>query len=121
MVVILAEGAANKRRTNPCERLELIVAGIHIFDDLLRRQRIVVVVCVGMVHQLAAAVYDGLGLLRILVRPVADDEEGTLHTVVREHIENLLRVVRPPCGIKGNAAHLLIAFHAVDGQLARRN
>ena len=62
MVVILAEGAANKRRTSPCERLELIVAGIHIFDDLLRRQRIVVVVCVGMVHQLAAAVYDGLGL-----------------------------------------------------------
>ena len=121
MVVILAEGAANKRRTNPCERLELIVAGIHIFDDLLRRQRIVVVVCVGMVHQLAAAVYDGLGLLRILVRSVADHEKGRLDAVVREYIQDLLRVVRPPCGIKGNAAHLLIAFHAVDGQLARRN
>ena len=96
MVVILAEGAANKRRTSPCERLELIVAGIHIFDDLLRRQRIVVVVCVGMVHQLAAAVYDGLGLLRILVRPVADHEKGRLDAVVREYIQDLLRVVRPP-------------------------
>ena len=121
MVVVLAEGAANKRRTSPCERLELIVAGIHIFDDLLRRQRIVVVVCVGMVHQLAAAVYDGLGLLRILVRPVAGHEKGRLDAVVREYIQDLLCVVRPPCGIKGNAAHLLIAFHAVDGQLARRN
>ena len=96
MVVILAEGAANKRRTSPCERLELIVAGIHIFDDLLRRQRIVVVVCVGMVHQLAAAVYDGLGLLRILVRSVADHEKGRLDAVVREYIQDLLRVVRPP-------------------------
>ena len=75
------------------------------------------VVCVGMVHQLAAAVYDGLGLLRILVRPVADHEKGRLDAVVREYIQDLLRVVRPPCGIKGNAAHLLIAFHAVDGQL----
>ena len=96
MVVILAEGAANKRRTSPCERLELIVAGIHIFDDLLRRQKIVVVVCVGMVHQLAAAVYDGLGLLRMLVRPVADHEKGRLDAVVCEYIQDLLRVVRPP-------------------------
>ena len=88
MVVILAEGAANKRRTSPCERLELIVAGIHIFDDLLRRQRIVVVVCVGMVHQLAAAVYDGLGLLRILVRPVADDEKGCRDMVFFQCFQN---------------------------------
>ena len=121
MVVILAEGAANKRRTSPCERLELIVAGIHIFDDLLRRQRIVVVVCVGMVHQLAAAVYDGLGLLRILVRSVADHEKGRLDAVVREYIQDLLRVVRPPGGVERDAAHLLVALDAVDGQLARRN
>ena len=64
---------------------------------------------------------DGLGLLQILVRSVADHEKGRLDAVVREYIQDLLRVVRPPCGIKGNAAHLLIAFHAVDGQLARRN
>ena len=93
MVVILAEGAANKRRTSPCERLELIVAGIHIFDDLLRRQRIVVVVCVGMVHQLAAAVYDGLGLLRILVRPVADHEKGRLDAALLQRVEKVKRIV----------------------------
>ena len=121
MVVVLAERAADERRADAGERLDLVAAGVHVRDDLVGGQGIVVVVCVGMVHQLAAAVYDGLGLLRILVRPVADHEKGRLDAVVREYIQDLLRVVRPPCGIKGNAAHLLIAFHAVDGQLARRN
>ena len=96
MVVILAERAADERRADAGERLDLIVAGVYVRDDPVGGQGIVVVVRVGMVHQLVAALDDGLGLLRVLVRPVADDEEGTLHTVVREHIENLLRVVRPP-------------------------
>ena len=121
MVVILAEGAANKRRTSPCERLELIVAGIHIFDDLLRRQRIVVVVCVGMVHQLAAAVYDRLGLLRVLIRPVAHDEKRALHTVVGQHIQNALCVVRAPRSIERDAANFLVTLNAVNRQLPRRN
>ena len=96
MVVILAERTADQRRPNAGQRFDLIVAGVDIGDDLLRRKRIVVVVRVGMVHQFVAALDDGLGLLRILIRPVADDEEGAFHTVVREYIENFLRVVRTP-------------------------
>lgn len=120
MVVVLAERAADERRADAGERLDLVAAGVHVRDDLVGGQGIVVVVRVGVVHQLVAALDDGLGLLRVLVRPVADDEEGTLHTVVREHIENLLRVVRTPGGVERDAAHLLIALDAVDGQLPRR-
>lgn len=120
MVVVLAERAADERRADAGERLDLVAAGVHVRDDLVGSQGIVVVVRVGMVHQLVAALDDGLGLLGVLVRPVADNEKGTLHAVVREHIKDLLRVVRPPGGVERDAAHLLVALDAVDGQLARR-
>ena len=96
VVVILAERAADERRADAGERRDLIVAGIYVRDDLVGSQGIVVVVRIGMVHQLVAALNDGLGLLGVLVRPVADNEKGTLHAVVREHIKDLLCVVRPP-------------------------
>ena len=105
MVVILAERAADERRADAGERLDLIVAGVYVRDDLVGSQGIVVVVRIGMVHQLVAALNDGLGLLGVLVRPVADNEKGTLHAVVREHIKDLLRVVRTP-GRRQNAATL---------------
>ena len=53
------------------------------------------VVCVGMVHQFVAALDDGLGLLGVLVRPVADDEESTLHTVVRGMKEKIIAYPLP--------------------------
>ena len=96
MVVVLAERTADERRADAGERRDLIVAGIYVRDDLVGSQGIVVVVRIGMVHQLVAALNDGLGLLGVLVRPVADNEKGTLHAVVREHIKDLLCVVRPP-------------------------
>ena len=96
MVVVLAERAADERRADAGERRDLIVAGIYVRDDLVGSQGIVVVVRIGMVHQLVAALNDGLGLLGVLVRPVADNEKGTLHAVVREHIKDLLCVIRPP-------------------------
>ncbi len=96
MVVVLAERTADERRAGAGERRDLIVAGIYVRDDLVGSQGIVVVVRIGMVHQLVAALNDGLGLLGVLVRPVADHEKGRLDAVVREYIKDLLRVVRPP-------------------------
>ena len=82
VVVVLAERTADQRRADAGERLDLVVAGVHVRDDLVGGQGIVVVVRVGVVHQLIAALDDGLRLFGILVRPVADNEESTLHAVV---------------------------------------
>ena len=96
MVVVLAELTAVQRRADACARRGPTVDGTYVRDVLGGSQGIVVVVRIGMVHQLVAALNDGLGLLGVLVRPVADNEKGTLHAVVREHIKDLLCVVRPP-------------------------
>ena len=59
---------------------------------------------VPVVHQLAAARGDGLGLLGILPRPVAHEEEGRRHAVVAQHVEYLLRIVRAPRRVSDAAA-----------------
>ena len=120
MVVILAERAADERRADAGQRLDLIVAGVHVCDDLVGGEGIIMIMRVGVVHELIAAVHDGLGLFGILIRPVAHDKKGTGDTVLLEHVEDLLRVVRAPRRVKRDGAHLLVALDTVDRQLARR-
>ena len=73
---------------------------------------------VGVVHELAAALHDGLGLLGVLVRPVAHHEEGGLHVVLRQDIQDALGVVGAPGGVEADGADLFRAVHAVEGQRA---
>lgn len=75
MVVILAERAADERRADAGQRLDLIVAGVHVCDDLVGGEGIIMIMRVGVVHELIAAVHDGLGLFGILIRPVAHDKK----------------------------------------------
>ena len=74
VVVILAERAADERRADAGQRLDLIVAGVHVCDDLVGGEGIIMIMRVGVVHELIAAVHDGLGLFGILIRPVAHDK-----------------------------------------------
>ena len=119
MVVVLAEGAADERRARARQRFDLVVAGVYVCDDLVGGERIEVVVRVGVVFKLVAALDDGPGLLGVLVGPVAHDEERARHAVFFQHVENFLRVVRAPGGVEGDGTHLLVTLHAVDGQLPR--
>ena len=73
---------------------------------------------VGVVHQLTAALHDGLGLLGVLVRPVSHHEEGGLHIVLRQNVQDVLGVVGAPGGVKADGTDLFRAVHAVDGQRA---
>ena len=96
MVVILAEGAADERGPHAGERLDLVIAEVHIGDDLIGGEGVVMVVRVGVVHQLAAAPGYGLCLRGVLVGPVAHNEERRRHAVFLQHIEDLLGVVCTP-------------------------
>ena len=119
MVVILAERAADERRADAGQRLDLIVAGVHVCDDLVGGEGIIMIMRVGVVHELIAAVHDGLGLFGILIRPIAHHKKCTGDAVFLEHVEYPLRVVRAPRGVKGDGADLLVALDAIDGQLPR--
>ena len=96
MVIVLSERTADQCRADPGERLDLVVACVDVGNDLLGRERVVVVVRVGMVHQLVSAVNDRFRLLRILVRPVAHHKKSCLDLVFCQNIKDLLRIVRAP-------------------------
>ena len=118
VVVIFAEGAANEGGADAGEGLDLVVAGGDIRLDLRCGHGIEMTVGVGVVHELAATLHDGLGLLGVLVRPVAHHEEGGLHVVLRQDIQDALGVVGAPGGVEADGADLLRAVHAVDGKRA---
>ena len=96
VIVVLPEWAANERRADAGDRLDLLVARRHIGDNLLGGKRIEVIVRVGVVHHLMSRVHDCLCGIGILRRPVANNEERRLDVVLFQYIENFLRVVRAP-------------------------
>lgn len=96
MIVVFPERAADERRTDSGDRLNLLVARCHIGDDLLGGERIEMVVRIGVVHHLMPRIDDRLRGVGILRRPVADDEKRRLDIVLFQHVENFLRIVRTP-------------------------
>ena len=124
MVVVLPVGTADQRGRDACNGLHLVVARRHIRHDLVGGEAVVVVVVVGVVHHLHARVSQGLHGLRVLIHPVPYQEEGGLHIVLAENVDEHLGVLVAPGGVKGDGAELLAllgrALHAVNGELPGR-
>ena len=117
MVVVFPERAADERRAHARQRLDGVVALVHVRDDLVGGEGVVVVVLAGVVHQLVSARDDGFRRVGVLLRPRAHDEERRLDAVLVQHVEDALRVVGTPRGVERDRADLLVARDAVDGKL----
>ena len=96
VVVVLTVGAADECRRDTGAGADALVAGGNIVDDLLGRQTIVVVMMVGVAHDLVACVMEGLDRLRIFLRPVAHDEEGGLYVVFLQDVDERLGILVAP-------------------------
>ena len=117
MVVVLAVGAADQRGRHSGGGSDALVAGGNIRHDLLRRQAVIVVVVVGVAHDLVARIVKGLYRLRVFLRPVAHAEKRGLHVVPGQNVDKDLGVLVAPGGVEADGAHFLLPLHAVDGQL----
>ena len=122
MVVVLAVGAADQLGRHAGDGLHLVVAGGDVGHDLLGGEGIVVVVVVGVVHDLHAGVVERLHGLGILIHPVAHQKERGLHVVFGQNVNEHLGVFVAPRCVEGNGAVFFAvltgAVYAVDGQLA---
>lgn len=96
MVIVFSVGAADQCRGHAGGGADALVAGGNIVDDLLGRQTIVVVMMVGVAHDLVACVMEGLDRLRIFLRPVAHDEEGGLYVVFLQDVDERLGILVAP-------------------------
>ena len=96
MVVVLAVGAADQRGRHAGDGADALVTGGHIVNDLLRRQAVVVVVMVGVAHDLVACVVERLHRLRVFLGPVSHHEEGGFHVVSLQNVDERLRVLVAP-------------------------
>ena len=96
VVIVFSVGAADQCRGHAGGGTDALVAGGNIVDDLLGRQTIVVVMMVGVAHDLVACAMEGLDRLRIFLRPVAYDEEGGLYVVFLQDVDERLGILVAP-------------------------
>ena len=118
VVVVLPIGAADEGGPHAGDGLDLVVAGLHVGNDLLGGEAVVVGVGVGVVHHLVARVVEGLHRLRVFVHPVSDDKEGRLHLVLVQNVDELLGVLVAPGGVKADGYQVVAPVHTVDRQLS---
>ena len=96
VVVVLAVGAADQRGSHASGGADAFIAGGDVVDDLLGCQTVVVVVMVGVAHDLMARVMEGLDGVGVFFRPVAYDEEGGLYVVFLQNVDERLGVLVAP-------------------------
>ena len=96
MVVVLTVGAADQRGCHAGGGANALVAGGHVLNDLLGGKTIVVVVMVGVAHDLVPRVVQSLDRLRVFLRPVAHHEKSGFHVVPRQNVNKRLRVLVAP-------------------------
>ena len=118
MVVILAVGTADQRGSHPCYGGDLFVAGGYISDDLVAGKGIIVVVVVGVAHDLMPRVMERFHRLGIFIHPIADHEKGGLDIVFGQNVDQSLRILVAPGCVKGDGADFFVPFHAINGELA---
>ena len=96
MVVILAVGAADQGGGRAGGGGDALVAGGDVLHDLLGSEGVVVVVVVGVAHDLVARVVQGFDGLRVLLRPISHNKEGGLDTIPRQNVDKRLGVLVAP-------------------------
>ena len=70
---------------------------------------------VGVVHQFVAALDDGLGLLGVLVRPVADDEKGSRNMMLFQSRQDRRGIAIFVTTVKSQINHFLISVSGIVG------
>ena len=96
VVVIFPVGWTDQGGPHAGDGLDLVVAGGHVGDDLVGGQLGEVGVGVGVVHHLVARVGQGLHRLGVFVHPLPHHEEGGLHVVLPQDVNELLGVLVAP-------------------------
>jgi len=95
-VVVLSVGRADQGGTHAGHRLDLVVAGLHVGDDLSAGELVHMGVGVGVVHDLMSRVVERLDRLRVLIHPVSHHKEGGGHMVLPQNVDELLGILVPP-------------------------
>ena len=120
VVVIVPVGQADEGGPHPGDRLDLVIAGGQVGQDLVGGQLGIVGVGVGVVHHLVAGVVEGLHRLRIFVHPLPHHEKGGRDLVLPQDVNELLGVLVAPGGVEADGDQLLvIPLDTVDRQLPR--
>ena len=120
MVVVFAVGTADEGGGHAGDGSDLFVAGGDVGDDLVGGEGVIVVVVVGVVHDLVAGVVECLDGLGVFLHPVTHHEKGGFHVIAGQNVDELSGVLIAPGGVEGDGAQGLTAFHRIDGELARR-
>ena len=111
MIVILAVGAADQRGTAAGDGFDLVAAGFDVRDDLGGTQAVIVVVMVGMAHDLVPCVMQRFHGFRVLIHPVAHHEKSGFHVVFCQNINQMLRILISPRSVEGDGAQSILALH----------
>ena len=96
VVVILPIGGPDEGGANTGDRLDLVVAGVDVGNDLVPAELGHVGVGVGVVHDLVACVVEGLYRLGVFVHPLPHHEEGGLDVILGQDVDELLGVLVAP-------------------------
>ena len=96
MVVILAVGAADQGGGHAGGGGDALIAGGDVLHDLLGGEGVVVVVVVGVAHDLVPRVVESLHRLRVFFHPVAHHEERGLDVEFLQNVDERLGVLVAP-------------------------
>ena len=96
MVIIFAVRAADQRGAAAGNGLDLVAAGLNIRYDPGGAETVIVVVVIGMAHDLMARVVERLYRFRVFVHPVPHHEKGGFHVVFRQNINEVLGILVAP-------------------------
>ena len=70
-----------------------------------------------MIHDFVARVGQRLDGFRVFLRPVPDNEEGRMGLVFVQNVDQHLRILVSPCGVKRDRRHLVFPLHRINRQL----
>ena len=122
MVVIFAVGTTDQGGRDACNGFHLVVAGGDIGHDLIGGEGVVVIVVVGVIHDLHPGVMESLYGLGILIHPISHQEKSGLYIVLSQRVDEDLGVLIAPRRVKGNGAVFFAVLggtvYAVNGELA---
>ena len=96
VVVVLAVGTADQRGRHAGDGTDSLVAGGDVRHDLVGGQAVIVVVVVGVAHDLVSRVVESLHRLRVFFHPVAHYEERGLDVEFLQNVDERLGVLVAP-------------------------
>ena len=117
VIVILSIRRPDQGGTHAGHRLDLVVAGLHIGNDLLFGELRHMGVIVGVVHHLVPGIMERLDRFGVFIHPRAYHKKRCLDVILAQDVDKLLGILIAPGCVKGDGEHLLIPLDAVDGQL----